>query len=112
MTKLKSHINIEVDLGDDLIPREIRWSAPDQDQLNQPVKAMFLSLFDGENKETLKIDLWTKEMQVVEMDRFFYQTLRSMSESYFKATNNQALAGAMQQFVQYLGEQTEIIPKK
>ena len=112
MSKTKSQINIEVELGEDRIPKQISWSAPDLQQKDKPVKAMMLSMFDGENKETLKIDLWTKEMQVVEMDRFFYQTLRSMSESYFKATNNQAMARAMQQFVQYFGEETEIIPKK
>ncbi|NND35403.1 MAG: gliding motility protein GldC [Saprospiraceae bacterium] len=112
MNKKTSQISINIELGDDKIPEHISWSAPDQNQLDQPVKAMLLSLFDGQNKQTLKIDLWTKEMQVVEMDRFFYQTLRSMTESYFKATNNQSMARAMQQFVQYFGEQTEIIPKE
>ena len=62
--------------------------------------------------DTIKIDLWTKEMQVVEMDRFFFQTLKGLSDTYFKATNNAELASAMRQFVQYFGEQTEIIPKE
>jgi gliding motility-associated protein GldC len=111
MSKEKSQINIDIILGENQVPETIRWSAPDQDQFDQQAKAMLLSFFDRENRETLKIDLWTRDMQVGEMDRFFYQTLRALVDTYFKATNNQALARAMQQFVQYFGEQTEIIPK-
>jgi gliding motility-associated protein GldC len=89
------------------------WIAPDNPNHNDPqeCKAMLLSLFDKESKDTLKIDLWTTEMQVVEMDRFMYQTLRSLSDTYFKATQNKNLAVDMQRFVQYFGEETEILPK-
>jgi hypothetical protein len=34
-----------------------------------------------------------------------------MADTYYKATQNAQLASAMQQFVQFFGEQTEIIPK-
>ena len=111
MDNKKSQIKIDVTLGENRIPEEISWSALDQNQIDQKAKAMLLALFDEENKETLKIDLWTKDMQVVEMDRFFYQTLRGLAETYFRATNNQKLAGAMQQFAQYFGEETEIISR-
>ncbi len=111
MSQEKSQIKIDIILGKNQVPETIQWSAPDQDKFDQQAKAMLLSFFDRENRETLKIDLWTRDMQVVEMDRFFYQTLRALVDTYFKATNNQALARAMQQFVQYFGEQTEIIPK-
>ncbi len=109
----KSHINIEVAVDEDNMPEKISWKAsahPDQDNY-QDAKAMLLAFFDGEKKETLKIDLWTKDMQVVEMDRFFFQTLHSMADTYMKSTNNKELAGAMQQFVQYFGEKTQVIKK-
>ncbi|MDH3648674.1 MAG: gliding motility protein GldC [Saprospiraceae bacterium] len=109
--KKRSNIQINITLGEHQVPEEITWSAPDQDKFEQPAKAMLLSLFDRDTRDTLKIDLWTKELQVVEMDRFMYQTLRSMSETYFRATSNHELSKAMQQFVQYFGEQTEILPK-
>jgi gliding motility-associated protein GldC len=70
---------------------------------------MLLSLFDAENKETMKIDLWTLDMQVVEMDHLVFNTLRGLADTYFKATQNQALAVDFQRFVQYFGEKTEII---
>ena len=109
-----SKINIEVGLTEDNIPVEMTWESDDNPSGKTPkeCKALLLSVFDKENKETLKIDLWTTEMQVVEMDRFFYQTLRALADTYFKATQNKELATDMRRFVQYFGEKTEILPKE
>lgn len=108
-----SKIEIEIGLNEQSVPVRIDWKAEDNPSGNdlQECKAMLLSMFDADKKETLKIDLWTTEMQVNEMDRFFYQTLRGMADTYFRATQNKELAGDMQRFVQYFGEKTEIIPK-
>jgi hypothetical protein len=40
-----------------------------------------------------------------------YQTLRGLADTYYRATQNRELATDMQQFVQYFGEKTEILPK-
>ena len=108
-----SEINIKVGLTEDNIPIEMTWESSDNPSGKSPqeCKALLLSVFDKENKDTLKIDLWTSDMQVIEMDRFFYQTLRALSDTYFKATQNNELATDMRRFVQYFGEATEIIPK-
>lgn len=112
MTK-KSKIEIEITLDEDNVPEDISWKASDDPQHRdfESVKGMFLSLFDGEKKNTLKIDLWTKEMQVEEMDKFVFQILSTMTDTYVKATNNKELGGAMQQFVRYFGEKTAVIKK-
>ena len=108
-----SDIKITIGLNEEKVPVRIDWQAQDNPATaeSQECKAMLLSLFDKEAKETFKIDLWTTEMQVNEMDRFFYQSLRGLADTYFRATQNKALAADMQKFVQYFGEQTEIIPK-
>ncbi len=108
-----SKIELKVELGEDGIPVRITWIAPGNPNGpgEQECKAMMLSVFDKESKDTLKIDLWTKDMQVVEMDRFVYQTLRALADSYQRATQNTALANDMQRFAVYFGEQTEIVPK-
>lgn len=110
----RSEIKITIGLNEEKIPVEMKWhaDADSQQATPQDCKAMILALFDKETKDTLRMDLWTKDMQVVEMDRFFFQTLRAMADTYFKATQNNQLATDMQRFVQYFGEQTEIIPKK
>lgn len=107
--KQTSDINLSIGLNEEKMPVKIDWSASDNPAGPQTAKAMLLSLFDEETKETLKIDLWTTEMQVMEMDRFFFQTLRGMADTYFKATQNAELASEFQRFVQYFAHKTGII---
>ena len=113
MVKKTSKIEINVGLSENNVPERIDWKADDNPNTKEPqeCKAMMLALFDKDTKDTMKIDLWTTEMQVNEMDRFFFQTMRSMADTYYKATQNRELAVDMQRFVQYFGEKTEIIPK-
>ena len=79
MSKNKSKIILEVELNDEKIPVDIKWNASTKDG-QESCKAFMLSIFERKSKETLKIDLWTKDMQVMEMDRFFFQTFKSMTE--------------------------------
>ena len=110
----KSDIIVSVNLDADNVPVAMSWSAPDAigGSKNQTCKAMLLAFFNGETRETMKIDLWTKAMQVDEMDMFMYQTLRSLCDTYYKATNNVELANAMANFTQYFGEQVAVIPRE
>ncbi len=110
----KSLIELEIGLNEDKHPETIHWRSTDNPNGSEftPCNAMSLALFDKEYKDTLKIDLWTTEMQVVEMDRFMFQTLRSLADTYFRATNNQQLANDMQLFVDYFGKQTGIITEE
>lgn len=109
-----SEIKINVGLNAENMPVDIQWSSvngPDGPD-KQSAKAFLLSVFDQETKDTLRIDLWTKQMQVIEMDRFMFQTLRALADTYYKATQNADLAADMQRFVQYFGEKTEIVPRE
>lgn len=115
MTQVSKTLRLAINVGLDeaSMPVHMDWVAegsPDN-PAPQECKGMLLSIFDKETLDTLKIDLWTKEMQVVEMDRFMFQTLRALGDTYFKATQNHELATDMQRFVQYFGERTEILPK-
>jgi len=106
-------IVIETILDEKKYPVDIRWSAESSDIADDYTssKAFFLSLFDKETRDTVELDLWTKDMQVIEMDRFVFQTLNSIANMYHRATKNIELANEMQNFVKYFGEKTEIIKK-
>lgn len=106
----KSRIQIEVSLDEDQVPSEIRWKADDGPTTDfKAVKSIFLSLYDEESEETMKLDLWTKEFRVDEMDVFVFQVLRTMADSYYKATNNADLANQMAQFAQHFGTETGLL---
>lgn len=109
-----STIKIDVHLDENKHPKKLMWNSTDNpvEAADVECKAMLLSLFDKDHLDTYKIDLWTSEMQVIEMDRFFFQTLKSLADTYFTATRNQQMANDMQRFVQYFGEETEILKKE
>ena len=106
-----STITLNITLNNENHPHKIEWQSTDGENKNIPseCKAMLVSIFDKEHKDTFKIDLWTSEMQVSEMDRFMFQTLQSLSETYFNATKNDKLANAMMGFSEYFGEETGIL---
>jgi gliding motility-associated protein GldC len=108
-----SDITLRVGLNAEQVPIKIEWGASDRNNGTlEECKAMAVALFDKEHRDTLRIDLWTKEMQVIEMDRFMYQILRSLSQTYLKATQNKDLAEEMAKFAHYFGTKTEILPKE
>ena len=96
--KKQANINISVELDENKIPEKLIWSAPDGGVRNKISKEIFLSIWDHNNRESLSIDLWTKEMPVDEMDEFFYQSILTMSEAYFKATENNKIKDALKKF--------------
>ncbi len=109
----KSDIKVSIGLNKDKVPVDIDWQ--NEDNPNGPeaerCKAVLLSFFDRKTLSTLKVDLWTADMQVHEMDQFFYETLSFMAGTYERATQNKKLASEMRQFIKYFGEQTKIIEK-
>jgi len=69
-----SDILLRVELDENRIPERLHWEAEDGGIINQEAKAMLLSVWDHKTKETLRIDLWTKDMPMDEMKLFFHQT--------------------------------------
>ncbi len=106
----KSEIKIEVTLDENNQPEKMVWFADSSEgPQKRESKAMLLSLFDKTSLETFKIDLWTKDLQIAEMDRLMYNTLKALSETYYNATKNQALSNQMMSFVEYFGKSTTIL---
>ena len=106
-----SEIHIRIELDDKRVPHHIDWSASDAHQDKPAVsKSVFLALLDKETLDTSTLFLWTKECQVAEMDRKIYYALSSLTDGYYRATQNTELANEMRRFVQYFGEKTGIIP--
>ncbi len=92
-----SEIKFNVELDDNRVPEKITWEATEKsgnDDLTE-TKAINISLWDDENKNTLRIDLWTKDMPVFEMKRFYIDTLGGMAQNILKATGDEFMATEM-----------------
>ncbi|MGS2762090.1 gliding motility protein GldC [Sinomicrobium sp. M5D2P9] len=104
----RSDINISVELDENRVPEKLHWSAQDGGVNKEEAKAMFLSVWDSKNQETLRIDLWTKDMPVDEMKVFFHQTLVAMSDTFNKATQDEKMTATMRDFCDYFAEKLEL----
>jgi len=109
MAQQTKKIDIEVALDAQNVPEEIRWKATDLQGFDQAsCRAMILALWDHTNKDTLRLDLWTKEMTIDEMKIFFHQTLVSMADTLEKSTTDTRISGDMRDFCDYFAEKMEI----
>ena len=103
-----SQILLQVTLDKNKIPEKLMWSAEDGGVDKEEAKALLLSVWNSEKKESLKIDLWTKDMPVDEMKIFFHQTLIAMSDTFLKATQDEKMTATMRDFCDYFAEKLDI----
>lgn len=101
-----SEIKFNVTLDENQIPEKINWHATDAGMdKNLDSKALMISVYDSESEETLRMDLWTKEMRVDEMKRFFHQTIISMADTFQRATNEDKMSADMRDFAQHFAKE-------
>jgi gliding motility-associated protein GldC len=90
-----SEIKFIVELDENRVPEKLHWTAQDGGVEAEESKAIMLSIWDNKNKETLRIDLWTKDMV-------------AMSETYHRATADEKMAATMKDFCDYFAEKLEL----
>ena len=102
-----SEIRFKIGMSANNVPVDIKWMATDtRNQELRDCKSIMISIWDMVQKETLKIDLWTKDMTTDEMHSQYFQTLLSMTESYAKATGNPLAIEEMKKFAEQLAKKT------
>lgn len=105
---IKSKIELNVVLDENRVPQKLNWSAQDGGVDNEEAKAVMLSVWDSKAQETLKIDLWTKDMPVDEMKLFFHQTLVTMSDTFLRATQDEKMTATMKDFCDYFADKLDL----
>ncbi len=97
-----AEIKFNVTLDDNDNPERIDWSASDANKASTS-KAVMISLWDSNEQNTLRIDLWTKDMMVDEMKQFYHQNLLTMADTLERATGDKEAAKALRKFGQEFG---------
>lgn len=106
-----SQIEFVVGLDENKVPETINWTADDGEIKNEKSKALMISVWDPKKKETLRMDLWTKDMPIDEMKQFFHETMVSMATSFDRATNDHKMSATMLDFCDYFAEKLELKKK-
>lgn len=108
MIAKESEIKFVIGLDENKVPEEIQWAATDAGVDLTPSKAVMMSVWDTAEKNTLRIDLWTKEMTVDEMKQFYHQSFLSMADSFERATDETKMAIRMREFAKEFAEKMEL----
>jgi gliding motility-associated protein GldC len=106
--KHNSEVKFSIGLDENKVPEEMSWTAIDGGINNEPSKAVMISVWDHKKKDTLRMDLWTKDMPVDEMKQFYHQTLVSMAESFERATDDAKMGATMKDFCDYFAEKLDL----
>ena len=91
-----STIQFNISLDNNNVPDKIQWDANDKpDGGLTETKSISISVWDHEQKNTLRIDLWTKDMPVDDMKRFYIESIGGMAQSVLRATGDEFMAREM-----------------
>jgi len=92
-----SEINFTIDLDNQSVPEKIHWNATDNpnEGIND-TRAIAIAVWDHYHRGTLKIDLWTKDMEVFDMKRFYIEIMSGIADTLLTATNDKFMADAIE----------------
>ena len=105
---MKHTLRFEIELDENNLPLNIEMHASDGASDENSIKALMVSAWAAKTKETLRIDLWTKDMPVNEMFIMYHQTMMGMAATLDRATGHDKLAGALRDYCEFFAEETEI----
>jgi len=101
----KSTINFTIELDNNNIPDKIYWDATDKpDAQLSETKSISIALWDHNQKNTLRIDLWAKDMPVEEMKKFYIDCLGGLAQSMLTSTGDEMMASETRTLCQRLVE--------
>jgi len=98
---MKQTLKFEIELDDNNLPLNIEMHASDGAANEKEIKALMVSAWAAKTKETLRIDLWTKDMPVNEMFIMYHQTMMGMASTLERATGHAKLAGALRDYCDF-----------
>lgn len=107
-----SEIKFNVQLDDKNLPKSIQWDATDKEgEELESTKSISLNVWDNLNHSTLRIDLWTDDMSVAEMKRFYIDIIGGMAQTILNSTGDEFMAEEMKELcdrlVQHVNEENK-----
>jgi gliding motility-associated protein GldC len=108
----KTHINFTIELDNNNVPDKILWDATDKPEEGlSETKSISVALWDHRQKNTLRIDLWSKDMPVQEMKRFYIDCIGGLAQSALSATGDEFISTEMnalcEKLVKHLSEENK-----
>ncbi len=103
-----SEINFKVTVDENHLPVNLEWEAKDAGEKSECASIM-LAMWDKKENNTMRIDLWTKDMSVDEMKKFYHQNIITLTDTYVRATGDETTANKVREFFKELGKGMGVI---
>ena len=101
-----SEINFKIALDSNNVPDKMWWDATDKPEPGlSETKTISISLWDHVQKNTMRIDLWSKDMPVEEMKRFYIDCLGGLAQSVLSATGDEPMSQEINSLCERLAKQ-------
>ena len=105
----KNELKFTVSLDENQIPEKIEWTATDTEEQGGSAGAFMAAIWDRQQQQCLKIDLWDKEHTIDDMKRMVHQSILTMADTFERATGEKNMAGEMRDFGHYFALQMKLV---
>ncbi len=103
-----TEITFKVTVDENHLPLNIEWEAPGSGEKSD-CKSVMIALWDAKENNTLRVDLWTKEMTIDEMKKFYHQNIMTLTDTYIRATNDNATADSVKKYFTQIGKDIGVL---
>ncbi len=103
-----TELKFKVTVDENNLPVHIEWEAPGAGEKSE-CKSMMVAIWDAKENNTLRIDLWTKDMMVDEMKKFYHQNIMTLTDTYIRATNDTATADLIKGIMNDIGKKSGLL---
>lgn len=100
----KAEIRFEIELDESNVPEKITWGE-DEEAGRKDTQAVCIAVYDPIAQNTMRIDLWTKDMGMDEMKGFYLSAMAGMAESLKEATGEEEIGQAILEVCERFGVQ-------
>ena len=106
---MKQILKFEVELDENNLPNSIKMLEEKASNSSIDLKALMIAAWDAKRKETLRVDIWTKDMPVNDMFIMYHQNMMGMATSLEKSTGQNKLANALRDYCDFFAKETKIL---
>tara|TARA_Y200000002_G_scaffold9753_1_gene8020 strand:- start:213 stop:536 length:324 start_codon:yes stop_codon:yes gene_type:complete len=106
---MKQTLKFEVELDENNLPNSIKMLEEKASNSSIDLKALMIGGWDAKKKETLRVDIWTKDMPVNDMFIMYHQNMMGMATSLEKSTGQNKLANALRDYCDFFAKETKIL---
>ncbi|MCJ8329616.1 MAG: hypothetical protein HRT89_24800 [Lentisphaeria bacterium] len=102
-------INFHIVMDENGVPEKVVWNNSDQSgTVSSDCKAIQIRIWEGIESNMANFDIWTKDMNVHEMNAFYYKSFIMMAQGFKNATGNAQVADSIMQFAAAFAETLQI----